>query len=208
MATYAFPCRTGRYLPEIEVTNDELRKRFDSCCPSSSTRWSRPPASAADGMRPEGATSDVALPRPGRRSNAQGSRRGRGPDPARHRFARLHHPGDLSRPSAQARRDERGNLRRRLRVRFIPDRPRVAAGIMATNPAIRTVLVVGVYLMHKLADPDDPMGSSTATARAPRCSSPPSSPGSRRGLPGRRRVSQLLGHLLGRHARAGHARYP
>jgi len=32
-----------------------------------------------------------------------------------------------------------------------------AAGIMATNPAIRNVLVVGVYLMHKLADPEDPM---------------------------------------------------
>jgi 3-oxoacyl-[acyl-carrier-protein] synthase-3 len=32
-----------------------------------------------------------------------------------------------------------------------------AAGIMATNRAIRNVLVVGAYLMHKLADPDDPM---------------------------------------------------
>jgi 3-oxoacyl-[acyl-carrier-protein] synthase-3 len=32
-----------------------------------------------------------------------------------------------------------------------------AAGIMATNPAIRNVLVVGVYLMHKLAQPMDPL---------------------------------------------------
>jgi 3-oxoacyl-[acyl-carrier-protein] synthase-3 len=32
-----------------------------------------------------------------------------------------------------------------------------AAGIMATNRAVRNVLVVGAYLMHKLADPDDPM---------------------------------------------------
>jgi 3-oxoacyl-[acyl-carrier-protein] synthase III len=32
-----------------------------------------------------------------------------------------------------------------------------AAGIMATSPAIRNALVVGVYLMHKLADPSDPM---------------------------------------------------
>jgi len=31
------------------------------------------------------------------------------------------------------------------------------AGWIATNPSIRTVLVVGVYLMHKLADPNDPM---------------------------------------------------
>jgi 3-oxoacyl-[acyl-carrier-protein] synthase-3 len=32
-----------------------------------------------------------------------------------------------------------------------------AAGIMATTPAIRNVLVVGVYLMHKLAQPMDPL---------------------------------------------------
>src|ERR1051325_25472 len=28
---------------------------------------------------------------------------------------------------------------------------------MATNRALKTVLVVGVYMMHKLAKPDDPM---------------------------------------------------
>lgn len=32
-----------------------------------------------------------------------------------------------------------------------------AAGLIAANPGIRTALVVGVYLMHKLASPDDPM---------------------------------------------------
>jgi 3-oxoacyl-[acyl-carrier-protein] synthase-3 len=31
------------------------------------------------------------------------------------------------------------------------------AGWIATNPAVRTVLVVGVYLMHKLAAADDPL---------------------------------------------------
>jgi 3-oxoacyl-[acyl-carrier-protein] synthase-3 len=31
------------------------------------------------------------------------------------------------------------------------------AGFIATNPAIKTVLVVGVYLMHKLAEQNDPM---------------------------------------------------
>ena len=47
-----------------------------------------------------------------------------------------------------------------------------AAGLIATNPGIRTVLVVGVYLMHKLADPDDPMmffygdGAGAAVLRA------------------------------------------
>jgi 3-oxoacyl-[acyl-carrier-protein] synthase III len=32
-----------------------------------------------------------------------------------------------------------------------------AAGIIATNPGVRRVLVIGAYLMHRLADPDDPM---------------------------------------------------
>jgi len=32
-----------------------------------------------------------------------------------------------------------------------------AAGLIAANPALGTVLVIGVYLMHKLADPADPM---------------------------------------------------
>ncbi len=31
-----------------------------------------------------------------------------------------------------------------------------AAGIIATNPAIKTILVLGVYMMHRLADPNDP----------------------------------------------------
>ncbi len=31
-----------------------------------------------------------------------------------------------------------------------------AAGLIATNPGLGTVLVVGAYLMHRLADPDDP----------------------------------------------------
>jgi 3-oxoacyl-[acyl-carrier-protein] synthase-3 len=32
-----------------------------------------------------------------------------------------------------------------------------AAGMMATNPNLKTVVVIGVYLMHKLASADDPM---------------------------------------------------
>jgi 3-oxoacyl-[acyl-carrier-protein] synthase-3 len=32
-----------------------------------------------------------------------------------------------------------------------------AAGIMATNPSMKNVLVAGAYMMHKLADPADPM---------------------------------------------------
>src|SRR5574340_1256811 len=33
----------------------------------------------------------------------------------------------------------------------------IGSGLIAANPALRNVLVIGVYLMHKLADPNDPM---------------------------------------------------
>ncbi len=32
----------------------------------------------------------------------------------------------------------------------------IAAGLLATNPWYRYVLVIGAYMMHRLADPDDP----------------------------------------------------
>ncbi len=47
-----------------------------------------------------------------------------------------------------------------------------AAGLIATNPAIENVLVIGAYLMHRLADPTDPMiffygdGAGAAVLRA------------------------------------------
>lgn len=33
----------------------------------------------------------------------------------------------------------------------------IAAGLIAANSGLRTILVLGAYLMHKLADPADPM---------------------------------------------------
>ena len=33
----------------------------------------------------------------------------------------------------------------------------IASGLIAANPALKTVLVIGVYLMHRLSDPNDPI---------------------------------------------------
>jgi 3-oxoacyl-[acyl-carrier-protein] synthase III len=33
----------------------------------------------------------------------------------------------------------------------------VGSGLIAANPALRTILVIGVYMMHKLSDPNDPI---------------------------------------------------
>ena len=51
-----------------------------------------------------------------------------------------------------------GHVRRRLRLRFVSDRDvESPPGLMATNPGLKTVLVVGGLQMHKLAAENDPM---------------------------------------------------
>ena len=32
----------------------------------------------------------------------------------------------------------------------------IGSGLIATNPAIKTILVIGVDMIHRLTDPDDP----------------------------------------------------
>jgi 3-oxoacyl-[acyl-carrier-protein] synthase III len=75
-----------------------------------------------------------------------------------------------------------------------------AAGMIATNPSMKAVLVVGVYLMHKLADPTTRRPSSTVTARARHCWS--SGPAGFASAYRPTAPSQALGHLL-RGPRAG-----
>ena len=174
MTRYASIVSTGRFLPEIEVTNDELRKRFahlpefvDKMEASSGIRcrWHAPE---------DWATSDVALPAARQALERAGLHaRGRGPHHPRHGLAGLHHARHVGRAAAQAGRQERaGTFDIGCACASFPTGLATAAGIIATNPAIKTVLVVGVYLMHKLADADRPDDrSSTATAPAPRCSS-------------------------------------
>ena len=42
----------------------------------------------------------------------------------------------------------------------------IGSGLIAANPALKNVLVLGVYLMHKLADPNDPVVPLARTAIA------------------------------------------
>jgi 3-oxoacyl-[acyl-carrier-protein] synthase-3 len=71
----------------------------------------------------------------------------------------------------------------------------IGSGLIATNPAIKTILVIGVDMIHRLTDPNDPCcfclgGRQPARLR-------------RRGLQGRRRLCIRLGHCSRRHLRAG-----
>jgi 3-oxoacyl-[acyl-carrier-protein] synthase III len=149
---------TGRYLPEIEISNDRLRERFahlpefvDKMEASSGirSRWQAPD---------DWVTSDVAVPA----ARQALERAGRAPEEVDLIIVGTDSPDYISPATSTV-------LQHKLGARnagtfdigcacaSFPTAVSTAAGIIATNPAIRTVLVVGVYLMRKLADPNDPM---------------------------------------------------
>ena len=158
MTRYASIVSTGRYLPEIEVTNDELRTRFahlpefvDKMEASSGimSRWQAPESWA---------TSDVALPA----ARQALERAGRAPDDVDLIILGTDSP-DYITPATSVVLQHKlgaknaGTFDIGCACASFPTGLTSAAGIIATNPSFRTVLVVGVYLMHKLAAADDPM---------------------------------------------------
>ncbi len=158
MARFASIISTGRYLPEIEVTNDDLRQRFahlpefvDKMEQSSGirSRWHAPESWA---------TSDVALP-----AAQQALERAAVPPEDVDLLILGTDSPDYITPATSVVLQHKlgaknaGTFDVGCACASFPTGLASASGIMATNPAIRNVLVVGVYLMHKLADPADPM---------------------------------------------------
>lgn len=150
---------TGRFLPPIEVSNEALRQRFLGQSPdvvakleASSgirTRWHAPE---------DWATSDLALP-----AALQALQRaGREPQDVDLIVLGTDSP-DYITPATSVVLQHKLGARRAgtfdvgCACASFPTGLAAAAGLIATNPALRTVLVVGAYLMHKLADPQDPM---------------------------------------------------
>jgi 3-oxoacyl-[acyl-carrier-protein] synthase-3 len=158
MPRYAQLVATGSYLPEREISNDLLRERF------------REPADLVDkleastGIRrrwwapDDWAASDLAV-RAARQALAAAGR----------------HPGDVDlivlgtdspdylTPATSVVVQEKlgaknaGTFDVGCACASFPTGFAAAAGLIAANPSLKTVLVIGVYMMHKLADPADPM---------------------------------------------------
>jgi 3-oxoacyl-[acyl-carrier-protein] synthase-3 len=150
---------TGFYLPELEITNDMLRARFDASVPEFVAKME-----ASTGIRSrwyapeEWAASDLAL-----RASVQALERA-GKSAADHDLIILGTDSpDYITPATSV--VLQGKLGAKNAGTFdvgcacasFPTAMANAAGLMATNPSLKTVLVVSVYLMHKLASPDDPM---------------------------------------------------
>jgi 3-oxoacyl-[acyl-carrier-protein] synthase-3 len=157
--TYANIIATGSYLPEIEITNDALRARFNGDAPELVDKME-----AASGIRTrwyapaEWSASDLAL------------------CAARQALERAHKTPeeidliilgtdspDYITPAtsvvlqAKLGAKNAGTFDVGCACASFPTAISNAAGLMATNPSLKTVLVVSVYLMHKLAKEDDPM---------------------------------------------------
>ena len=156
---YANIVATGCYLPETEVTNDALRARFNGTAPefvdkmeASSgirTRWYAPPDWSA---------SDLAL----RAAQQALSRAGKTPEDVDLIILGTDSPDYITPATSvvlQAKLGAKnaGTFDVGCACASFPTAISNAAGLMATNPGLKTVLVVAVYQMHKLASENDPM---------------------------------------------------
>jgi 3-oxoacyl-[acyl-carrier-protein] synthase-3 len=155
---YARIAATGSYRPEIEVSNDELRQRFpdlpdfvDKMEASSGIlkRWYAPD---------DWSTSDLAL----HAARQALERAGKRPEDLDLILLGTDSPDYITPATSVVLQHKLGAVNAGTfdigcACASFPTGLATAAGWLAINPGISTVLVVGVYMMHKLASPDDPM---------------------------------------------------
>lgn len=157
--SYAKIVSTGSYLPEIEMSNDTLRARFKASAPefvdkmeASSgirTRWYAPADWSA---------SDLAL----RAAQQALERAGKTAADVDLIILGTDSPDYITPATSvvlQAKLGAKnaGTFDVACACASFPTAMSNAAGLMATNRGLKTVLVVAVYQMHKLAKEDDPM---------------------------------------------------
>jgi 3-oxoacyl-[acyl-carrier-protein] synthase-3 len=156
---YAKIVSTGSYLPPVEVPNDELRRRFAATAPEFVDKMEQGSGILTRFQAlPGWATSDLAL----EASKQALERAGCAPEDVDLVILGTDSP-DYITPATSVVLQHKlgaknaGTFDVGCACASFPTALSSAAGIMATNPAIRRVLVVGVYMMSKLADPLDPM---------------------------------------------------
>ena len=160
MSRHGVIVSTGRYLPEIEVSNDELRRRFDHVdgletfvdTMEESTgilrRWYAPD---------DWATSDLALPA----ARQALERAGRDAEEIDLLIFGTDSPDYITPATSVVLQHKLGAVNAGTydigcACASFPTGLANAAAMLATNPGTSTVLVVGAYMMRKLAAPDDP----------------------------------------------------
>ena len=158
MSRYGQIVATGSYRPEIEVSNDELRRRF----PDKSDFVDKMEASTGILRRwhapDDWATSDLAV-RAARRALKRAGREAAEVDLL---IVGTDSPDYITPATSVVVQHKLGAINAGTfdigcACASFPTGLATASGWIAANPSLRTVLVVGVYMMHRLAAPDDPM---------------------------------------------------
>lgn len=141
------------------MTNDELRRRFAATAPELVDKME-----AATGIRrrfyapPGWSTSDLALPA----ARQALERAGRRPEDVDLILLGTDSPDYVTPATSVVLQHKLGAVNAgtfdiNCACASFPTGLATAAGWLGVNPSLKTVLVVGVYLMERLADPDDPM---------------------------------------------------
>jgi 3-oxoacyl-[acyl-carrier-protein] synthase-3 len=157
--TYATIISTGSYLPEIEITNDMLRAKFDAQAPEFVDKMELATGIRSRWYAPsEWAASDLAL----RAAQQALNRAGKTAEEVDLIILGTDSPDYITPATSvvlQAKLGAKnaGTFDVACACASFPTAMSNAAGLMATNPSLKTVLVVAVYLMHKLAAENDPM---------------------------------------------------
>ncbi len=157
--THATIVSTGSYLPEIEITNDMLRARFDGEAPEFVDKMEASSGILRRWHAPESwAASDLAL----RAAEQALHRAGKSADEVDLIILGTDSPDYITPATSVVLQSKLGASRAGTfdvgcACASFPTALASAAGLMSVNKTLRTVLVVGVYMMHKLAGPDDPM---------------------------------------------------
>jgi 3-oxoacyl-[acyl-carrier-protein] synthase-3 len=160
MARYATMIGTGRYLPEIEVTNEALKERVGVVDPELAdvvdafekssgirSRWYAPR---------DWATSDIAL----RAAQKALAAAGIGPEQVDMILLGTDTPDYITPATSTVLQHKLGASKAGTfdigcACASFPTGVATAAGLLSTNPWMNYILVVGVYMMSKLADPTD-----------------------------------------------------
>ncbi|HEX9160266.1 MAG TPA: ketoacyl-ACP synthase III [Thermoanaerobaculia bacterium] len=156
---YANIVSTGAYLPEIEVTNDMLRARFDAEVPDFVDKMEASSGITRRWYAPEDwAASDLAL----RAARQTLERAGKTPDDLDLIILGTDSPDYITPATSVVLQSKlgaknAGTFDVGCACASFPTAISTASGLMSSNAGLKTVLVVGVYMMHKLATCDDPM---------------------------------------------------
>jgi 3-oxoacyl-[acyl-carrier-protein] synthase-3 len=150
---------TGSYLPEIEVTNDALRAKFNEQAPEFIDKMELATGIRSRWYAPaDWAASDLAL----RAAQQALDRAGKTAEEVDLIILGTDSPDYITPATSvvlQAKLGAKnaGTFDVACACASFPTAMSNAAGLMATNPGLKTVLVVAVYQMHKLAAESDPM---------------------------------------------------